>query len=318
MEFTETVKLAFDAIWGHKLRSALTLLGMIIGVTAVVIIASMIQGFNRYLDEKIAGIGAKTFSVRRFGFSDWRNTDTIAEAQRRNKELTFEEYDYLRERAALVDKLGAKALATPSTLKRGNETAENVLVDGATPNCLDIENIEAADGRYFTEAENNAAMPVVFLGADAADQLFPNTEPIGQEVAINGLPYRVVGVAAPKGTVLGFSQDNFATIPLKTYVKKFGPPVDERSLYLTGTAKDDNLFPEAVEEVRMLLRSRRGLKSQEKDNFGVSTPDAISGMRDRMLGPAYLVAIAVPGIGLLVAGIVIMNIMLVSVTERTR
>jgi putative ABC transport system permease protein len=128
----------------------------------------------------------------------------------------------------------------------------------------------------------------------------------------------VVGVAAPKGTVLGFSQDNFATIPLKTYVKKFGPPVEERSLFLTGTAKDDNLFPEAVEEVRMLLRSRRGLKSQEKDNFGVSTPDAISGMRDRVLGPAYLIAIAVPGIGLLVAGIVIMNIMLVSVTERTR
>src|SRR5215510_6908712 len=101
MEFKETLMLAFDAIWTHKLRSALTLLGMIIGVTAVVIIVSLIQGFNRYVDEKIAGIGAKSFSVRRFGFDDWKNTDTIAEAQRRNKDLTFDDYDYLLERATL-------------------------------------------------------------------------------------------------------------------------------------------------------------------------------------------------------------------------
>jgi len=318
MDFTETLKLAFDAIWAHKLRSALTLLGMIIGVTAVVIIASLIQGFNRYIDERIAGIGAKSFSVRRFSFSDWRNTDTIAEAQRRNKELTFDDYDYLRERAALLDKLGAKALPTSSLLKRGNETVESVFVEGATPNCADIENLEVADGRYFTEAENNSAAPVAFIGADTANQLFPNTGPVGQEIAINGLPYRVVGVAAPKGTIFGFSQDKFATIPLKTYVKKFGPPVRERSFYMVGAAKDDNLFTDAVEEAQALLRVRRGLKSGEKDNFGISTPDAITGMRDRILGPAYLIAIAVPGVGLIVAGIVIMNIMLVSVTERTR
>jgi putative ABC transport system permease protein len=318
MDFIETLKLAFDAIWAHKLRSALTLLGMIIGVTAVVVIASLIQGFNRYIDERIAGIGAKSFSIRRFSFSDWRNTDTIAEAQRRNKELTFDDYDYLRERARLLDKLGAKALPTTSLLKRGNESVENVFVDGATPNCADIENIEIADGRYFTEAENNSAAAVAFLGADAANQLFPYTVPVGQEIAINGLPYRVVGVAATKGTVFGFSQDKFATIPLKTYVKKFGPPVRERSFYMVGTAKDDNFFTEAVDEAQALLRARRGLKSGEKDNFGISTPDAITGMRDRILGPAYLIAIAVPGIGLIVAGIVIMNIMLVSVTERTR
>src|SRR5262245_5413164 len=215
MDFTETLKLAFDAIWAHKLRSALTLLGMIIGVTAVVVIASLIQGFNRYIDERIAGIGSKSFSVRRFGFSVWRNTVTIAEAQRRNKELTYEVYDYLRERARLLDKLGAKALPTSSLLKRNNETIENVFVDGATPNCADIENIEIADGRYFTEAENFSASSVAFLGADAANQLFPNTSPLDQEITINGLPYRVVGVAASKGTVFGFSQDKFATIPLK-------------------------------------------------------------------------------------------------------
>src|SRR4030095_7080873 len=124
MELAETIKLAFDAIWTHKLRSALTLLGMVIGVTAVVIVVSLIQGFNRYVDEKIAGIGARQFSIRRFSFDDFRNTNTISEAQRRNKELTFDDYDYLRERATLTDKFGAKALGSPAQIRRGHETMD--------------------------------------------------------------------------------------------------------------------------------------------------------------------------------------------------
>ncbi|MGE0886176.1 MAG: ABC transporter permease [Blastocatellales bacterium] len=318
MEFKETIKLAFDAIWAHKLRSALTLLGMIIGVTAVVIVVSLIQGFNRYVDEKIAGIGAKSFSIRRFSFEDWKNTDSIAEAQRRNKDLTFDDFDYLRERATLVNLLGAKAMGTPSTIKFGNESAENVQVDGATANCVDIDNLELAEGRYFMQTEDSSTQNVVVLGFDVADKLFPNTSALGHEVSIRGLPYRVVGVAAAKGTVFGMPQDIFATIPLKTYIKNFGPAVRQRSFYMVGTAKDDNRFSEAVEEVRALLRSRRQLGYNEKDNFGISTPDAIMGMRDRILGPVFIAAVAVPGIALVVGGIVIMNIMLVSVTERTK
>ena len=318
MEFKETIKLALDAIWAHKLRSALTLLGMIIGVTAVVIIVSLIQGFNRYVDEKIAGIGAKSFSVRRFSFDDWKNTNTIAEAQRRNKDLTFDDYDYLRERTTLVDKLGAKAMGSPSLLKRGNESAENVSVDGATSNCVDIENLDVADGRYFTNIEDSTAQNVVFLGADVATKLFPNSSPVGQEITIRGLPYRVVGVAAAKGTVFGMPQDIFATVPLRTYIKHFGPAVRQRSFYMTGTARSDDLFQEAVEEVRALMRARRGLSYGEKDNFGIGTPDAIMEMRDKLLGPIFIAAIGVPGIALVVGGIVIMNIMLVSVTERTK
>ncbi len=318
MEFTETLKLAFDAIWSHKLRSVLTLLGMIIGVTAVVVVVSLIQGFNRYVDEKIAGIGSKSFSLRRFGFDDFRSTDSIAEAQRRNKELTFDDYDYLRERATLVDKLGAKALGTPATIKHGNETMESVRVDGATANCVDIENIDTAEGRFFTNAEDISSANVVFIGADVASQLFPNGSPIDKEITLNGLPYRVVGVAAAKGTVFGMSQDNFATIPLKTYVKNFGPAVRQRSLYMVATAKSDDQFSEAVEEVRALMRSRRGLGYGQKDTFGIGTPDAIMATRDQVLGPIFIVAIAVPAIALVVGGIVIMNIMLVSVTERTK
>ena len=318
MEFSETIKLAFDAIWAHKLRSVLTLLGMIIGVTAVVIVVSLIQGFNLYVDEKIAGIGAKSFSIRRFSFEDFRNTDSIAQAQRRNKDLTYDDYDYLRERTTLVRSLGAKASGTPSQIKRGNETMDSVGVSGATANCLEIDNLEIADGRFFTSSEDSSAANVAFIGSDVAEKLFPNMGAVGQEISIRGLPYRVIGVAAAKGTVFGMPQDIYITIPLRTYIKNYGPAVRQRSFYMVGTAISDDLFTDAVEEVRALLRVRRELKYNEKDNFGIGTPDAIMGIRDRILGPVFIAAIAVPGIALVVGGIVIMNIMLVSVTERTK
>ncbi len=318
MHFSETIKLAFQAIWANKLRSALTLLGMIIGVTSVVIIVSMIQGFNRYVDEKIAGIGAKSFGVRRFGFDDFRSTDSIAEAQRRNKEITFDDMEFLRERATLIDLLGAKAQGSPSTVKRGNETMDNVGVDGATANCVDIENIDIADGRFFTSSEDSSSQNVAFIGSDVAEKLFPNMSPIGNEITIRGMPYRVIGVAAAKGTVFGMPQDIFITIPLRTYIKNMGPAVRQRSMYLLATARDDNQFKEAVEEARALMRIKRGLKYDEKDNFGISTPDAIMEIRDRLLGPIFIAAVGIPGIALVVGGIVIMNIMLVSVTERTK
>ena len=318
MDFSETLRLALSSIWAQKLRSALTLLGMIIGVTAVVVIVSLIQGFNRYVDEKIAGIGARSFSVRRFGFEDWRTTDTIAEAQRRNKEITNEDLEYLRERATQIGLIGAKANGTPSQVRFGNETMDGVFVDGLTSNILDIEKIEVAEGRFFTGADDLSAQNLAFLGADVATKLFPNSSAVGQEIAIRGMPYRVIGVAVAKGTVFGRPQDIFINLPLRTYVKNFGPPVRQRGFYVVATAKDESRFSEAVEETRSLMRVRRGLTYQEKDNFGVNTPDAIMGIRDRILGPIFIAAVAVPGIALVVGGIVIMNIMLVSVTERTK
>ncbi|MEY4167338.1 MAG: hypothetical protein RIR52_1162 [Acidobacteriota bacterium] len=318
MDFSETLKLALSSIWVQKLRSALTLLGMIIGVTAVVIIVSLIQGFNRYVDEKIAGIGAKSFSVRRFGFEDWRTTDTIAEAQRRNKEITYDDFEYLRERATQIGQIGGKANGTPSQVRFRNETMDGVFVDGLTANILDIEKIEVAEGRFFTSADDLSAQNLAFLGADVATKLFPNSSAVGEEIAIRGLPYRVIGVAVAKGTVFGRPQDIFINLPLRTYVKNFGPPVRQRGFYVVATAKDDNRYAEAVEEARSLMRVRRGLTYQEKDNFGINTPDAIMGIRDRILGPIFIAAVAVPGIALVVGGIVIMNIMLVSVTERTK
>lgn len=318
MKFFETLKLALSAIWAHKLRSVLTLLGMIIGVTAVVVVVSVIQGFNAYFDEKVAGIGSQSFSVRRFSFDDFKDVDTIAAAQRRNKELTLDEFEYLRTRAQMIDKLGAKANATRSQIKRGMEILEDVPVDGATANIAEIDNLDIAEGRYFTDTENDAAMRVAYIGMDVSNKLFPAGNAEGSELSIAGLPYRVIGVATAKGTIFGVPQDNFITIPLKAYASNFGTLINRRALYFVGTAKSNDSFDDAVEEARFLMRARRQLTAGEKDNFGILTPDAITGIRDRVLGTISIVAIAVPAIALVVGGIVIMNIMLVSVTERTK
>jgi putative ABC transport system permease protein len=319
MNLIEVLKVAVAAIWAHKLRSALTLLGMIVGVTAFVTVVSLIQGFNVYIDEKIAGIGAKSFSVQRFNpFEDFKDTDTIAAAQRRNKELTLDDYEYLRDHATLIGKIGAKARGTPSQIKRNDQVLDDVIVIGATANTADIDNRTIANGRFFTDTEADGAARVAYVGADIASKLFPAGNPIGGQIDIRGLPYRVIGVEEVKGTVFGIPQDSFIVIPLKTYSLDFGPLIRQRSLYFTATSRTDEGFNDAVDEARYLMRARRRLGPNEKDNFGIVTPDAITGLRDRLFGTIFLVAIAVPAIALIVGAIVIMNIMLVSVTERTK
>jgi putative ABC transport system permease protein len=319
VKFVETLKLAIAAIWAHKLRSALTLLGMIIGIMSVVVVYSLIQGFNTYVDEKIAGIGAKSFTLQRFNpLEDFKDTDTIAAALRRNKDLTLEDYEYLKQRTTLVGRMGAKARSSATEVKRAGQVIEDVSVSGATANIADIENRDVAYGRFLSDSENEAAQRVAYIGADVATKLFPSGSAVGQEITIGGLPYRVIGVEAVKGTVFGIPQDNFINIPLKTYANNFGGLIRGRSLYFVATSKTDDLFNDAVEETRFLMRTRRKLSAGEKDNFGMVTPDAITGLRDRLFGTIFIVAIAVPSIALLVGAIVIMNIMLVSVTERTK
>jgi putative ABC transport system permease protein len=319
VKFIETLKLAVAAIWAHKLRSALTLLGMIVGVTAFVVVVSLIAGFNRYVDEKIAGIGAKSFTIQRFNpLEDFKDTDTIAAAQRRNKELTMDDYDYLKQRAQLVGKIGARARGTPVEVKRGNEVLEDVFVTGATANCVDIENRDVAEGRFIADPEDEGAARVAYIGADVATKLFPAGNAVGNEITVRGLPYRVIGVETARGTVFGIPQDTFVILPLKTYAVNYGGLIRQRSLYFIATSITDERFNDAVEESRFLMRVRRKLGPGDKDNFGIVTPDAITGLRDRLFGTIFIVAIAVPFIALVVGAIVIMNIMLVSVTERTK
>lgn len=315
MEFTETLKLAFSAIWAHKLRSFLTLLGMIIGVTAFMVVLSVLQGFNTYVDEKIAGVGSNSFTINRFSFDDFKDTDTLAEAQRRNKDLTIDELEFVRKNGDLIKEIGAKTRGNRRQVKRGSLILDDVTVEGTEPIIADIDKIEIEKGRYFVNEENESGSRVAFIGADIETNLFPGSSALGEEVKIAGLPYKVIGVAVAKGTVFGQPQDVFIQIPFKTYQKSKN---QWSNMYFVGTSYSDQSFKDAVEQARSLMRIKRKLPFEEKDNFGIFTPDAITKLRDQVLGPVFIVIIVVPTIALLVGAIVIMNIMLVAVTERTR
>jgi putative ABC transport system permease protein len=191
-------------------------------------------------------------------------------------------------------------------------------VDGAEPVIGDIEKIDIAEGRYFTETENNNSLRVAFIGADVASRLFPYGSSMGEEITIRGIPYKVIGVQTAKGSIFGQPQDIFVQLPLRTYGSNFGGFTRNRYLYFEITARSDKLFADTLDEVRTLLRVKRRVPAGEKDNFGLVTPDAITSLRDNILGPTFIVILAVPAIALLVGAIVIMNIMLVAVTERTK
>ncbi len=318
MNFSESLKLAFSAIWAHKLRSFLTLLGMIIAVATFMLVLSILQGFSSYVDEKVAGIGSNSFTVRRFSFDDFKDTDTIAAAQRRNKELTLDELDFIKERAQLISRIGAKALPNSREVKRGIESIRDVRIDGAEPVIAEIEKLDIAFGRYFTVTENNNAQRVCYVGMDVANKLFPQGDALGGEITIQGIPYKIIGIQTAKGTVFGQPQDNFVQFPIKTYGANFGGLRGSRGLYFVGTSATDKSFNDAVEEARSLMRIKRKIAFGEKDNFGVLTPDAITGLISRVTRPIGIGILIIPSIALVVGAIVIMNIMLVAVTERTK
>lgn len=321
MNLAETLKLALDAIRAHKLRSFLTLLGMIVAVMAFMIVVSLLIGFSKYVDEKLSKIGSNTFSVTRFNFDDFKDTDTIAAAQRRNKELTFDERDFIRQHAQLVEMIGARSPSGGMTREVKGPTGEplrDVQLVASEPNIVDIEKRDVAEGRFFTNTENDNSMRVVYIGMDIANKLFPSGNALGSEIVIEGIPYRIIGIQTAKGTVFGRPQDNFVEFPIKTFGANFGGLKWNRAPYFVVKAKDDKSFADAVEEVRTLMRIKRKVPLGEKDTFGMITPDAISGLVNRIMGPVGVVLIVVPTIALLVGAIVIMNIMLVAVTERTR
>ncbi len=315
MNIFESIKLAVDAIWAHKLRSFLTLLGVIFGVATVIVVVSLIEGFNKYVDEKIANIGTNAFSVQKFSIEDFSSLDNYEQARRRNKDVTMDDLEALRAaRGGAIKDVGAQE-ETQCEVKHGAQTLFGVSLQAITANIVEIQNKDIAEGRPFTQAEEMSDRTVCFIGADVADRFFPTRSPIGQKIKIDGRPFEVVGVAKALGTVFGQSRDKFVSIPLTTFMNIYG---SRRSIQLLLTSSSESSYQDAIDEARVVMRTRRKLKPEEKDNFGVITPSAINNLRERIFGTIQTVAIGVTSIALVVGGIVIMNIMLVSVTERTR
>lgn len=318
MNFAETLKLALASVMAHKLRSFLTLLGMIIGMTAFMVVLSLLQGFSAYVDEKIAGIGSSAFTIQRFSFEDFKDSDTIAAAQRRNPELNFEELDFIRDRAQLIEYIGARAGGVTRSIRRGSESLADVSITGVEPVIGIIDNVDVAVGRYFIDSENENSSRVVFVGADISRKLFPQGDALGNELNISGIPYRIIGIQTAKGTVFGQPMDSFIQMPIKTFGANFGGLRRNRAPTFVAMSKEGVPMADAVDEVRTLLRIKRKLESGDKDNFGILTPDAISGLIGSVTSTFSIIILFVPGIALMVGAIVIMNIMLVAVTERTK
>jgi putative ABC transport system permease protein len=314
MSFLEALKLAFASILSHKLRSFLTLLGVIFGVATVIVVVSLVEGFNAYVDEKIANIGTNAFSVQKYSIDDFSSVEALNAARRRNKDVTLDDLIALKTHGFPIKDAGGKA-GSMADIKFGDTSLLNVQIKATTPNIEEIEKIEASLGRYFINAEEESRKYVCFIGAEVAEKLFPTSSALNQTIKVDGRTFQVVGVGKELGSAFGQTRDMYVSIPLSTFLSIYG---SRRSISISVTSTSPETYHEALEEARTLMRVRRKLAPSETDNFGIVTPDAINELRDNIFGTVQTAAIGVTSISLVVGGIVIMNIMLVSVTERTK
>jgi putative ABC transport system permease protein len=270
--------------------------------------------FNSYVDEKIANIGTNAFSVTKFSIDDFSSVEALNAARRRNKDVTLDDAAALRTRGGVIQDVGGKE-DTLGTVKFGATSLFRVHISATTPNIAEIERIEVGAGRYFSKTEEESRRSVTFIGADVADKLFPTANPLGQTIRIDGRPFEIIGVGKAKGSVFGQPQDMYVSIPLSSFLGIYG---SRRSINLSVTSTSAATYQDAVDEARSIMRTRRKLSPNEKDNFGIITPSAINELRDKIFGTIQVAAIGITSISLVVGGIVIMNIMLVSVSERTK
>ncbi len=308
----ETLRLAVDTLRAHKLRSFLTLLGVILAVTTLVAVISIVDGLNLYVADKIANLGANVFGIDRFGLITSR--EEFVKAQKRPP-LTLEDYRALVERMQLAERVGAISF-TFLDVRYGNELLENVLVSGVTTNYGDIRSVGVGAGRYLNETDEQHHSPVCFIGTDLVHRFFPNVDPVGKTLRVGPQVYEVVGVAKTIGSVFGQSQDNFVQMPLGTYLKTFNKP--NLSVRIFVQARQAELMGSAEDEARLILRARHHLQWNDPDNFGIVTPSSFTGLWERLTGNIFAIAVGLTSVFMVVGGIVIMNIMLASVTERTR
>jgi putative ABC transport system permease protein len=310
--FWEAVKGALQSLRGSKLRSFLTLLGIILATTTLIAVMSVISGMDVYIAQNVSSMGADGYRVQRIvmmGFDPKKYMEML----RRNPELKREEYEFLRQRLTMTKEIGISA-GRSVTVHRGTEMSEDVGLQGASPNIAVITNIEAEEGRFLSETENDRHMNVAFIGHDLKDKFFVGASPIGQTITAEGVQFEIVGVAKAKGSIFGQSQDNFLIVPIDTYFKIWGA---RNGMGFAATALDHDHLARAQEEARMLLRAYRHLRPKEDDTFSMLTSDALLDFWNQLTGAIAATAVAVVSVFLVVGGVVIMNIMLAVVTERT-
>jgi putative ABC transport system permease protein len=308
----ETVRIAFETLRAHKLRTFLTLLGVILAVTTLVAVISVLNGLNVYVSDKVANLGANALVVDKIGIVT--NLDQWTRARKRPP-LDMADYEALRDGMKLATTVAGEQ-NNVADVRYGNELKEDVTILGTTPTFADIRQIEVNSGRLLTQADEDHAANVCVIGMDVVSKVMPGVDPLGKEIRAGQGQYQIVGVAKPKGTVLGQPQDNFIMIPLRTYRSVWLQHGDSVTMFVQ--ARGPEFMSAAEDEARVIMRTRRHLPYEAEDNFAIIMPDSITGIWNRITGNAFGIAIWVTSVFLVVGGIVIMNIMLASVTERTR
>jgi putative ABC transport system permease protein len=308
----ETLRIAASALGTHKLRSFLTLLGVIIGVMTVVSVVSIISGLNNYIQEKVFQLNPDVYVVTQFGIITSR--EQFLEAVKR-KRIDWADYDAIRQRCHNCAAVGVSENRR-DIVKRGSKKLSRVRVQGATPNMAEISNVDLEVGRFFTPSENAHSAQVTIIGTDVRDEIFGKLDPIGRTMTIGDHPFKVIGLLRKQGSVLGQSQDNQLWIPINAFRKQFGI---RSTLDLFIKAKDGVPgMQRSMDDVRVILRSRRRTPFRGDDPFGTVSAEAVQQVWKNISAGGFALMIFISGISLVVGGIVIMNIMLVSVIERTR
>jgi putative ABC transport system permease protein len=311
--FFESAAIALQAIWANKLRSFMTVLGNIVAVTSIIAVVSLIQGMNAYVSDTIvSGVGADNFTIQRMPVV---RTEADEERVRNNPRLTVREATAVRKYSENVGAVAAQSFSS-ARITYGNETIDGAQIRGVSREYVYFSTFNAERGRLISPAEIDSNRPVVVLGWEVADKLFGPADPVDKIVKIGTLHHRVVGVSEKKGSAFGNSQDNFALIPLGSFRKVFG--ARPFGLQLLVKPKTPEVIRAAMDDATVALRIERRLRPAEPDNFGMFTSDTLLGIYETATSGIFAVLVGVVGLSLVVGGIVIMNIMLMVVSERTR
>ena len=309
----EAFWLAMETLRAHRLRSFLTLLGVVIATTTLIVVMSVINGMNLYIANHVANLGANTFVLSQFKWA--QGEQAWLKARRRNRPIRISDYEFLKSNLTGYKVLGATAdIETGTVIRFGSHVLYDVTLTGVTPSMEDIGEDQPEIGRYISDPDYRHGSMVCFIGQDIMNHFFPNLDPLEQEIFVNGLPFRVVGVAKKIGTVFGQSQDDFIQIPLTTFRKAF---MARPSINISVQAWSSAQVQPLEDEVRTLMRVRRHIPYNQSDTFGLNASDTIMTLWKQLTGSIFAVTIGIVAVFMVVGGIVIMNIMLASVTERT-
>jgi len=312
MRFTEYLRQAFDSLWSHKLRSMLTLLGIIIGISTLITVVTLIEGADHFVEEQMANLNPDVYQLSQFPRVSLNFNDFIK--ARKWKPIKYADYVALQQQLKATDRIGV-ASTVSDLVRRGSQYVGGTTIRGVSASMLEIEKLELADGRYLDDLDESERRFVCVLGKEINENLFAASGSVGRQVNIGGRPFHVVGAAREMGSIFGRSRDKFVLVPITTLFKMYG---SDRSVAIYGQVRNRRALDDAIAEARAALRIRRRLSRSQEDTFSFTTVGTIVSMYNRITSSFFVTMVVISSIALVVGGVVVMNIMLVSVRERTR